>query len=127
MSQRKPVVLIAEDDPSSAEMLQLLLRMQGWTTRTAGNAPELLAAIDGGGCDAVLMDLSMPGLSTEGLVREVAARPHRPPVVVYSARLEGEIQEAAAQLRPSEGLQKPVAIDAIVAALGRALRLPGAA
>ena len=63
-------VLLAEDNPVSSEVAQLLLAAHGVQVDAAASGPEALALFEANHYDAVLMDIQMPGMN--GL--EVTAR-----------------------------------------------------
>ena len=56
-------ILVAEDDPSSSEMLAEMLQMADYTVETAETAEEVLAALRERRFAAVLLDLTMPGMT----------------------------------------------------------------
>lgn len=97
-------VLIVEDNPEYAELLEALLG-ESWTTpltvEHVGRVSEARAALDRGSFDCVLLDLSLPdaqGLGSVGHVRQVA--PDLPIVV-----LTGFDDEATAVNAMKEGAQ----------------------
>lgn len=64
-------VLVIDDDELSREVLELLLSSEGYGVALASSGEEALAGLTGAeGCpDVVLMDLQMPGVCGEELVR----------------------------------------------------------
>jgi DNA-binding NarL/FixJ family response regulator len=85
-------IVIAEDDALLREGLALLLRAEGLdVVATAGNADELLAAVDVHRPDVAVIDVRMPPTHTdEGIVAAVTARRRHPglAVLVLSAHVE---------------------------------------
>jgi PAS domain S-box-containing protein len=64
-------VLVVEDNADAAEMLQLLLETRGHEVAVAGDAPEALERLRGGGADVILCDLGLPGTSGFELARAI--------------------------------------------------------
>ncbi len=55
-------ILVAEDEPSSAEYLRLLLEGRGHSVRLAANGVEALLALESRPFDLVITDLRMPSM-----------------------------------------------------------------
>jgi hypothetical protein len=51
-----PVILVAEDEPPTAELLRELLADEGYAVETADDGPTALARVQAGGIDRVLLD-----------------------------------------------------------------------
>ena len=112
-------VLIAEDDRDSAEMLQEMLTMQGYRVEVVGVARATIGAIASKRFDAVILDLTMPGMSTDELVTEIIRLERSSPLVVFSARPEFEVAMMASRLNAEAVLKKPVDMDELLQTLSR--------
>jgi two-component system phosphate regulon response regulator OmpR len=112
-------VLIAEDDRDSAEMLQEMLTMQGYRVEVVGVARATIGAIASKRFDAVILDLTMPGMSTDELVTEIMRLERSSPLVVFSARPEFEVAMMASRLNAEAVLKKPVDMDELLQTLSR--------
>ena len=130
---RAPHILIADDQADVLEALRLLLKPEGYTIRTASSPAGVLAALESGDFDLVLMDLNYArdttsgaeGLDLLGRVREIDGTM---PVVLMTAW--GSIELAVEGMRRGarDFIQKPwdnarlLAILATQIELSRALR-----
>ncbi|WP_437783150.1 response regulator [Sorangium sp. So ce1097] len=115
----KHVILVAEDDIDTAAMLEELLTLEGYEvemTATAGGALDALAARR---FHAVLLDLTMPGMTTDRFVSELAGLGARSPLLIFSARLPHETQTIAERLSAAALIPKPVDIDVLLSTLAR--------
>ena len=104
----------------SAEMLKALLAMDGYASEVAATAHATVAALTRGGHGAVLLDLTMPGMTKDELLDSVARLPH-PPVIIHSALPAAELAEAAAKIGAMATLAKPSEMEDLLAAVARAL------
>jgi CheY-like chemotaxis protein len=117
-----PVVLIVDDEYGVAEMAAELLSLQGHSVATAINGKRALEAIGERRPDVMLVDLMMPIMSGDELVRRLK---HDPalcaiPIIMMSA---AGIEELDADLPPliAGFLHKPFTFDEVNATLARAL------
>jgi CheY-like chemotaxis protein len=89
-------VLLAEDDPVNRMVAQHQLRSLGYRVTVVENGREVLAALEQGGVDAVLMDCQMPELDGWEATREIRRRErageHLPIIAVTAHALEGDRQ-----------------------------------
>jgi DNA-binding response OmpR family regulator len=119
---RGATILVAEDDPSTGEMLTELLTMDDYAVEIAATGEGLLAALRERRFAAVLLDLTMPGLTREELVERLSGLPAPSPLIVFSARPAPEVREIAAQLHATAVLPKPTGIDQMLATIDRVAR-----
>jgi DNA-binding NtrC family response regulator len=90
MSANRSTVLLADDQPDVLEALRLLLKAEGYATRSARSPQEVLTALEDDEPDLLLMDLNyardttsgQEGMALLGRVRELAPEL---PVVVMTA------------------------------------------
>jgi CheY-like chemotaxis protein len=105
MSKR---ILVADDEPMTAEMLAAMLAYRGYEVVCAHDGSEALARARELKPDAVLLDVYMPGLEGVTVTQRLRADPALSscPIVLISSADEADIRwrEAGADLF----LQKPV-------------------
>lgn len=77
-------VLVVDDDADIRDSLAMLLADR-YRVVTAADGREALAVLQDGGADVVLLDLMMPVMSGEDLVRELRRRGCGLPVALISA------------------------------------------
>lgn len=77
-----PVIAIVDDDVYIGDMLEELLRREGYGVLRAYSGTEALLLLDGRRPDLVLLDLMLPGLSGEEVLPRLAGIP----VIVLSAK-----------------------------------------
>ena len=90
-------VLLVEDNPADARLIELYLsrpgiRVASARAHTPGEAEELLkAGIDGGPPDVVLLDMGLPGIAAEHTVRWMQSLAPQVPIVVLSGESDEEV------------------------------------
>ncbi len=77
-------ILVVDDNAANARLVAYLLEVDGHDVRTAADAPEALAAIEGWKPDLVLMDLQLPGMSGLELTQLLKSAPETADIVVVA-------------------------------------------
>ncbi len=118
-------LLLVEDDPTVAEVLRGLLEVQGHHVVHAAHGLAALAELAQGPCDALLLDLDLPGVDGFELARLVRSREagsrRRLPIVAITARSGGDEATRAAAAGMDGFLRKPVTGAQLAAALAACL------
>jgi len=76
---RHPTILIVEDDESTRELYQAVLRAEGFNVRTVADGIDALRPIDADQPSLILLDLTLPRpVDLDALVATVRLRLHAP-------------------------------------------------
>ncbi len=115
-------VLIADDERNIRNSLATTFRLEGYAVETAENGTQVLAQIEGGGFDLVVLDLQMPGMDGLATLAELRRRGHDLPVMILTAH--GSIEKAveATRLGAFDFLEKPPHAEKILLTARNALR-----
>ncbi len=118
-------ILIVDDNPHNLEVLELLLAGQGYHTRKATNGLEALNELQGFKPDLILLDLNMPHLSGDNLLKAIRKEDaYRDiPVIVLTARAGQEEMLAGLRLGANDYLAKPFSLDEVLTRVGNFLHL----
>ncbi len=114
-------ILVAEDEPSSAEYLRVLLEGRGHEVRLAANGLEALLALEARPFDLVVTDLRMPSMDGFELLSHLAQRWPDLPAIVLTANEDVEDVVEAVRLGAINYLLKPATPASVGAAIDRAL------
>lgn len=106
-------ILVVEDEPDIREMLVACLSQEAQVEGAADGQEALELLARGPTPSVILLDLRMPRLSGEGVLRALDQAPARPPVVTMSACTRRAPRGAAAHL------DKPFTIEDALAVLRR--------
>lgn len=116
-----PRVLIVDDDHNLVALLHRGFRYEGFDVLTAHDGDEGLALAAGGDCDAVVLDIGMPGLDGFDLLRRLRVKSDVP-VVMLTARDEVADKVAALGVGADDYVAKPFSFDELVARVRAVLR-----
>lgn len=108
-----------DDDPTNRDLLSRRLRQQGFTVTTADDGASALEALASGPCDAVLLDVMMPGqsgLDVLAHIRRTPATTHLP-VIMVTARGDSRDVVEALELGASDYVTKPLDFSVTLARL----------
>ena len=88
MTERAPLILVVEDDPSVQNLLTVLLETEGFDVITARDGLEGLVKMELQHPSLVILDLMMPNVSGDRVLEEIRAdaRLASVPVLVVSGR-----------------------------------------
>jgi CheY-like chemotaxis protein len=109
----RPTILVVDDEPAIAEMLQDLLEYEGYQVITAGDGREGLVCVATVRLQLVLSDVMMPGLDGRAFCRALQADPDTRsiPVVLMSAAAAPEALDGC---RYAAFVRKPFDLTALV-------------
>jgi DNA-binding response OmpR family regulator len=104
-----PRVLIVDDNPTSAELVERLVRGEGMDPVKCLGGREALALLDAEHFDAVILDLMMPEVDGYEVLRKLQAksRTAQLPVIVLSAKSTRLDVDKALEMGARHYLTKP--------------------
>jgi DNA-binding response OmpR family regulator len=87
-------ILIVDDDPDFRELLNLILRKEGFETAIAENGEDFLHKIDDFQPDLVTLDVMMPGLTIEEILEKLITKKCKPKIILLTVvRYSEEVLE----------------------------------
>lgn len=128
ISSRKPIILIADDRPSSRELLGLVLERTGYEVLEAENGEQAVERVRAGNPDLVLLDLQMPGLDGYGVLAALRAEArfaHLPVLALTASAMRGD-REKILEAGFTDYLAKPASPEIVRETVARMLREAGA-
>ncbi|MSX01703.1 MAG: response regulator [Actinobacteria bacterium] len=121
MSNRAARVLIVEDDEAIAEVVQRILRIDGYTTEIARDGESALAHASTFNPDLVVLDLGLPLLDGAEVARRLREQGDVP-ILVLTARDATESKVEGLDAGADDYLVKPFERDELLARLRALLR-----
>jgi two-component system response regulator FixJ len=120
-----PTVYIVDDDPAVCRSTAMMLQAHGLESRAYPSADEFLRTFDPSGPGCLLLDLRMPGMTGEELLRTLRQGGVLIPVIIVTGH--GDVPAAVRTMRLGlvDFLQKPVDHDMLISTVREALSQDG--
>jgi two-component system response regulator MtrA len=118
-------ILIIDDDASLAEMLQLVLRQEGFETTWCASGDAALEVFRSAQFDLVLLDLMLPGLDGVAVCRRIRADSGVPIVMLTAKSDTGDVVDGL-EAGADDYIPKPFKPRELVARVWTRLRRPPA-
>ncbi len=121
ISDARPAVLVVDDDPAVGEFLREALQRWGYHVLVAGSGQESLSLLDHASIDFAILDVRMPGMDGEKVLRSIRER--SPDIQVMMMTGYGSIDDAVKfmQLGAVDYVTKPLILEELRLKIHRAL------
>ncbi|WP_317971528.1 response regulator transcription factor [Paenibacillus sp. CCS19] len=115
-------ILVVEDDNDINALLCSIIRKSGYEPQPAYSGTEALLHLDNGGLwDMVLLDLMLPGMNGEDVMRRIRETSHVP-VLIISAKLDQRTKVDMLRTGADDYITKPFDIEEVSARIDSHLR-----
>src|SRR5215510_4417047 len=117
MTQRKPKIIIVDDDRETRELLALALQMEDFEVTQAANGLRLISTLHVDQPDLILLDVNMSWIDGFELCRAVRKNEdfHNIPVIFISARSSAADVKKGLEAGAADYFTKPVALPPLIA------------
>ncbi|GAC1319513.1 MAG: two-component system response regulator MprA [Acidimicrobiales bacterium] len=115
-------VLVVDDEPAVRQALHRALTFEGYDVRMAGDGQEALDVLLHDPAEAILLDVSMPGVDGIEVCRRLRAAGDRTPILMLTARHATADRVAGLDAGADDYLVKPFALEELLARLRALLR-----
>lgn len=114
-------ILVVDDEPKMRRLLEIMLTQMGYSVQQAENGQAALEFLTNQTVDLVITDLRMPILDGIGLLRTLREQQNEVPIIVVTAYGTVESAVEAMKYGASDYIIRPFELDAVEAAVKRAL------
>ncbi|WP_077622567.1 response regulator transcription factor [Sediminibacillus massiliensis] len=114
-------ILIIEDDEDINRLLCDIVLKSGYFPKPAYSGTEAMIYLDSQKWDMVLIDLMLPGLSGEDILKKVTKESNIP-IIIISAKLETQAKINALRAGADDYITKPFDIEEVSARIDSCLR-----
>ena len=121
-ANRKPLIAVVDDDSSSRDSTQLLLRSAGYPADVFASARDFLDSprIDETAC--LILDVRMPGMDGLELQRFLNEAQRQIPIIFITAHATDNAEQRARKAGAVDFLRKPVNDEKLLSAIQTALK-----
>ncbi len=84
MSNNRKRIMIVDDERDFREMLNLMLRNEGFEIEFAEDGSIFLEKVDDFHPDLVILDVMMPGLTTEEILEQMKKKKSKPKIILLT-------------------------------------------
>ena len=121
-SERIPRVLVVDDEPNIAELVQVALRFHGCDVTTASTGAAALAAATAARPDLIVLDVMLPDIDGFEVCRRLRAAGNEVPVIFLTARDTSSDTVTGLAIGGDDYVTKPFSVEALVARVRAVLR-----
>ncbi len=115
-------ILVVDDEPAVRQALQRALSFEGYAVRTADDGRSALDSLLHEPADAILLDVTMPGLDGLEVCRRLRAAGDRTPILMLTARHATADRVSGLDAGADDYLVKPFALEELLARIRALLR-----
>lgn len=121
-------ILVVDDEEMNRDMLSRRLERKGYFTMMVPGGAEAIEKINTAGCDLVLLDIMMPGISGFDTLRMIREKygPEELPVIMASARTDTEAITQCLQGGANDYITKPLDFPVVLARVQTQLTMKAA-
>lgn len=114
-------ILVIEDDEDINRLLCNIISKSGYTPKPAYSGTEAMIYFESQKFDMILIDLMLPGMSGEEILKKVTKVSHVPAIII-SAKLETQTKIDALRAGADDYITKPFDIEEVSARIDSCLR-----
>ncbi len=122
MNRQDWQVLVVEDSPKIANLVQTALRAEEFSVLSADNGQKALGFLEHEHIDLLVLDLGLPDMDGLDVLRTLRERESRTPVLILSARETVEEKVQGLDIGADDYLVKPFAVPELLARVRSLLR-----
>jgi len=119
--EKRPTILIADDDPDILSLLERVLRQDGYNIVSAGDGMSAILQFRAQRPELVILDISMPGMEGFQALEELR-QISEVPVIMLTARTEPASINGALNIGADDYIKKPFSIPILLARVQAKLR-----
>ena len=108
-------IMIVDDEPDMREMVDLMMRKEGFETEIAEDGSDFLDKIDSFDPDVVTLDVMMPGPTTEEILKKLKKKKSNPKVILLTVvRYDRDEKKIFEQGNVVDYIKKPFNVDDLI-------------
>lgn len=118
------IILLAEDHPKQAELIKKIFEQEQYTVDVSNSGTEAWDKAQVRDYDLLVLDLDLPGMSGEELIKNIRDLSIQTPILVLTANDDGNSKVNNLDSGADDYLTKPFGVDELLARARALLRRP---
>src|SRR5215469_38162 len=123
-TERKPAVLIVDDEPQIIDFLRVGFGYEGFAVSVATTGPEALHSLTEQQPDIVILDIMLPGLDGMAVAQHIR-KAHDTAIIMLTAKEDVEDRVAGLDIGADDYIIKPFVFKELMARVRAVLRRHG--
>ena len=116
-------VMIVDDEPDMREMVDIMMRKEGYETEIAEDGSDFLDKIDSFDPDIVTLDVMMPGPTTGEILEKLKKKKSKPKVILLTVvRFDWDEKKIFKQGDVVDYIMKPFNVDDLIDSVKKHVR-----
>ncbi len=115
-------IMVVEDEELIRTMIKINLEKEGYDVTSFQDAESMLAALETGPFDLVLLDIMLPGMSGEEALAAIRQRQLKTPVMMVTAKNSIETRVSTLGLGADDYIAKPFNMQELLARVSAIIR-----
>jgi DNA-binding response OmpR family regulator len=108
-------VMVVDDERDLREMIELLLKKEGYETQTAEDGEDFLNKVDKFQPELVTLDVMMPGLTTQEIISNLKHKDAKPKIILLTViRYSEQEKEKLKDMGIIDYVTKPFELDDLI-------------
>ena len=119
-------IMIVDDETDLREMVEILLKKEGFEAETAEDGQEFLQKIDKFKPDLVTLDVMMPGLTTQEIISRLQNKDTKPRIILLTViRYSEQEKEKLKKMGIVDYVTKPFDLDELISRINNQAKYTG--
>ena len=111
-------IMIVDDEPDMREMVDIMMKKEGYETEMAMDGSDFLEKIDTFNPDVVTLDVMMPGPTTEEILEKLKKKKSKPKVILLTVvRFDRDEKKVFEQGNVVDYIKKPFNVNDLIDAV----------
>ena len=115
-------VVLVEDEALISTTVRLNLEKQGYAVTVFGDAETMLSVVHEGYCDAIVLDIMLPGMWGDAALEELRRRDINIPVLMLTAKGDTDTKVSAFEQGADDYLSKPFDMEELMVRIKALIR-----
>lgn len=111
-------ILVVDDEPQICDVIAQALTHRGYRVKTASNGPEALASVEQEKPALIILDMYMPGMNGNEVMRRLRKMAYKSAVILLTASQDEKLLKEACEMGVMDIMGKPLDLGRLALVVG---------